>query len=157
MLNKLPQEIQDLIFEYTDLNTCVINKKFYVADKFCKRMYYFNDVNINILKVIKYLHLNHPKYLIDLDRYAMNACILNNNLDVVKYLYSIDLLNPGFALEPASSYGRLEIIKFLYQKLDLNDCNNTCYLSKALKYSLQGNYIEVVDFLKTKGVVRNLL
>ncbi|MEK6264743.1 MAG: ankyrin repeat domain-containing protein, partial [Clostridium sp.] len=82
----IANELIDLIFFHTDLDTCIIHNNKYIAKKL-------------------------------VDENSLCNYILSNNLEVVKFLCSLDCVDPSaddnYAVIFASEKGYLEVVKFL--------------------------------------------
>ncbi|MEK6264742.1 MAG: ankyrin repeat domain-containing protein [Clostridium sp.] len=82
----IANELIDLIFFHTDLDTCIIHNNKYIAKKL-------------------------------VDENSLCNYIQSNNLTVVKFLCSLDCVDPSAnnnrAVKWASSNGQLEVVKFL--------------------------------------------
>ena len=89
-MNKLPEEIINYIFLYTDFYTCTINNKDYANKllKYKKNMFYNAIINGN-LKLVKWLHYN-KKICHDEEDYKkdyIEHALEYEYYDIVKFLY----------------------------------------------------------------------
>ena len=87
----LPVELIDYIFLLTDFNTCVINKKEYCLEKYCKM--YDNVwgwvIGNGYLESVKWLHINKKeKY----NTWCMDIAVENSDIEMVKFLFKIVFL-----------------------------------------------------------------
>jgi ankyrin repeat protein len=138
-MQKLPNEIIDKIFAYTDPETCVKNEKIYLLK-------YFPEVTMDWaaekghLEVVKYLHSIGK----DCTTRGTTLAAADGHLEVLKYLHEIGKEFTTSAMDVACQYGRLEIVKYLHSIGE--DC--TMY---GRDYATLNGHREVVEYLFSIG------
>ncbi|MEK6265541.1 MAG: ankyrin repeat domain-containing protein, partial [Clostridium sp.] len=113
----IANELIDLIFFHTDLDTCIIHNNKYIAKKLVDKHSLRNTSFYGYLEIVKFLcslecvepSANHNR--------AVIFASINGHLDVVKFLCSLECVDPSDmdnrAIRWASFHGHLEIVKFL--------------------------------------------
>ena len=143
-MQNLPPEIIDKIFLYTDLETCVKNKKFHLL-KYMPNVTMRWAARHGYLDVIKHLHKNDKKF----DSYEFrNSLILSHaaecgHLEIVKYLHEvIGMKCTEESLTWAIITNHLEIIKYLRSK-------GVGCTKMMIHYGSISSRPEIVEFFKT--------
>ncbi|MEK6263261.1 MAG: ankyrin repeat domain-containing protein, partial [Clostridium sp.] len=113
----IANELIDLIFLYTDLDTCIIHNNRYIAKKLVDENSLCNYILSNNLEVVKFLcSLDCVDPSSD-DNRAVKCSSRNGHLEIVKFLCSLECVDPSSryncAVERASLNGHLEVVKFL--------------------------------------------
>ena len=76
----------------------------------------------------------------------INACE-SGNLDLVKYLFKINILHP-LGLDYACGTGHLDIIKYLY-------CNGFEFTANSINLSCQTNNIDIIKYILDNGGIND--
>ncbi|MEK6264093.1 MAG: ankyrin repeat domain-containing protein [Clostridium sp.] len=111
----IANELIDLIFFHTDLDTCIIHNNRYIAKKLVDKHSLLE--NIGHLEVVKFLCGFDCVDPSDMDNWAIRWASFHGHLETVKFLCSLDCVDPSvdnnWSIIHASENGHLEVVKFL--------------------------------------------
>ena len=143
-MQNLPPEIVDIIFSYTDPETCIKNEQFHILKKKFPYVTLNWAIKSGKLEVVKYfretLHADYTYHAID---YAISA----GHLEIIKYLYTEDPSKFNCsenAIDWAASNGQLQLVRYLNEVVDL-DCTHT-----AIDWAAENGHFEVVKYIWEK-------
>ncbi|MEK6264740.1 MAG: ankyrin repeat domain-containing protein [Clostridium sp.] len=144
----IANELIDLIFFHTDLDTCIIHNNKYIAKKLVDKHSLCNYIESNNLTVVKFLCSLDCVDPSAGDNLSVGYASQKGQLDVVKFLCSLDCVDPSAcdnrAVILASANGHLEVVKFLCSLdcVDPSDVNND-----AVRCASRYGHLDVVKFL----------